>query len=165
MDRDRNSRTGLARAVRLWALAGGAILLALVGLNVWSVAADAIRGRPFPGTIELTELGVAVAVFAFLPYCQMTGANVAVDIFTLRAPPRATAAMALAGSVLALCTALVLGWRMGAGLGDLRAANLTTTILQIPVWTAFVPITGSLALLALVSARSCLGAFRSCAGS
>lgn len=155
----------MTRLVTLWALAGGLVLIALVGLNLWSVAADALLGRPFPGTIELTEIGTAVAVFTFLPYCQMTGANVAVDVFTSRAGPRARGLMSLAGSLLALGTACLLLWRMGLGMGDQRAAQLTTTILQIPVWLAFVPIAASLALLALMSLRGCRAAFAAARGA
>ena len=51
-------------------------------MNAISVTGSAVFGRPFPGDFELTEMGVAVAAFSFLPYCQLTGANVTADIFT-----------------------------------------------------------------------------------
>jgi TRAP-type C4-dicarboxylate transport system permease small subunit len=154
-DPDANRRSGLAgavaRAVEVWALLGGVLLLAVVGMNVLSVLGG-VLWRPFPGDFELTEVGVAVAVFAFLPWCQLTGANVTADIFTSRAGPRAVAGMGLLASVVALIFAGLLLWRMTLGLQDQRLYAYTTTIVQLPIWWAFVPILVSLALLVAASA-------------
>lgn len=148
-------RRGLAGAVErlavAWALAGGLVLLALVAINVWSVAAGALFGTPFPGDFELVEMGTAIAVFAFLPYGQLRGANVTADIFTMRAPPRAVAVFRSTAALAAVACSLVLLWRMTAGLGDHLRYRETTTILEIPHWIAFVPILASLALLALAA--------------
>jgi TRAP-type C4-dicarboxylate transport system permease small subunit len=143
---------GLARSViTAWALLGGIVLLALVGVNVVSIVGDALLGRPFPGDFELTEVGVAVAAFAFLPYCQLTGANVTADIFTAGASRRWLALFALAASLVALGFSLLLFWRMYFGMLDQKAYGYTTTILQFPHWIAFVAILISLALLAVAS--------------
>ena len=138
------------RLIHGWALLGGLVLCLVVAVNVISVL-GAIVWRPFPGDFELTEMGVAVAAFAFLPFCQLTGANVTADIFTARASHRWISGFKLAASLVALLFALVLMWRMYAGMGDQRAYGYTTTILQVPIWWAFVPILVSLALLALAS--------------
>jgi TRAP-type C4-dicarboxylate transport system permease small subunit len=139
------------RIATLWALAGGVLLLGVVAVNTWSIASRALGGRPFAGAFELTEVGVAVAVFTFLPYCQLVGANVTADIFTARAAPRTVAALALLASVVALGFALLLAQRMYLGLIDQRAFGYATTILNVPIWWAFVPIVGSLGLLALAA--------------
>ncbi len=151
----RGAGTGAAgtvhRLVTAWAVAGGLVLLALVLVNVVSVAGAALLATPFPGDVELTEMGVAVAAFAFLPYCQLVGANVVADIFTARASPRTRARLAVLGDLAALGFALLLLWRMSLGMLDQRAYGYTTAILQIPVWWAFVPILVSLALLAVAA--------------
>ncbi|MEK9725330.1 MAG: hypothetical protein VW405_17875, partial [Rhodospirillaceae bacterium] len=68
---------GLAhRLIAGWALLGGLVLLAVVLINAYSIVTAALINKPFPGDFELTEMGVAVASFCFLPYCQLTGANV-----------------------------------------------------------------------------------------
>jgi TRAP-type C4-dicarboxylate transport system permease small subunit len=149
-DRTRAARL-VERAATLWALAGGVLLLAVVAVNTWSVVSRALGGRPFAGAFELTEVGVAVAVFAFLPYCQLVGANVTADIFTARASRRTVAAFALFASLVALGVALLLAQRMYLGLLDQRAFGYATTILNLRIWWAFVPIVGSLALLALAA--------------
>jgi TRAP-type C4-dicarboxylate transport system permease small subunit len=153
----------LRRAVELWALAGGALLLAVVLMNTWSAFAAAAFGQPFPGDFELTEIGVCVAAFAFLPYCQMTGANVSADIFTSGASPRWLAIFALAASVVAMLFALLLIWRMWFGMLDQKQYAYTTAILQVPHWWAFVPILLSLALLAAASLATLLGSARDAA--
>lgn len=145
------------------ALAGGVLLLAIVAVNAWSILANALFGRPFAGAFELSEVGVAVAVFSFLPYCQITGANVTADIFTARAPRRWVAAFALLAAVVALGFALLLAQRMWLGLLDQKAYNLTTAILQVPIWWAFVPVVASLVLLALAALVSLLEAGRAVA--
>ncbi|WMS43522.1 TRAP transporter small permease [Acuticoccus sp. MNP-M23] len=136
--------------ITAWAILGGVLLLAVVAINVAAVVGG-IAGLPLQGDFELTEMGVAVAVFAFLPYCELTGANVSADIFTTRLKPRARAGLALMGSLAAFVFSLVLLWRMSAGAIDQRAYNYTTAILQVPVWVAFIPILVSLALLALAA--------------
>ena len=106
---------------------------------------------PFPGDFEMTEIGVAIAAFAFLPYCQLTGANVTADIFTARASPRWVALFSLVASVVALGFSVLLLWRMYAGMLDQREYGYETAILQFPNWLAWLPILISLALLAVAS--------------
>lgn len=136
--------------ITYWALAGGIVLLCVVAVNMASII-GAMFGKPFPGDFELTEMGVAIAVFAFLPYCQLTGANVSADIFTAGASKRLIAFFTLLGSLTALGFACLLIWRMYFGMLDQKEYGYTTTILQIPHWMAFVPILVSLALLALAA--------------
>lgn len=142
------------RLIAAWAVAGGVVLLAVVLMSVVSVIGAAAFNTPFPGDFELVQMGVAVAAFAFLPYCQLTGANVTADIFTARAPDGLIALFRLIASVIALGFALLLFWRMWAGMFDYIRYRETTTILQIPHWIAFVPILISLALLAIAAILS-----------
>jgi TRAP-type C4-dicarboxylate transport system permease small subunit len=143
---------GLARKlIEWWALAGGIVLVAIVLMTTWSVFSGAVFGTPFPGDFELTEIGVAVAAFAFLPYCQITGSNVSADIFTSRAGARTIAALTLLAALVAIGFSLILLWRMWAGMIDYQKYLETTAILQIPLWTAFVPILCSLALLCVAA--------------
>jgi len=140
-----------------WAIAGGLLLLAVVCINVFSVLSSALFGKPFPGDFELTEVGVCVAVFCFLPYCQLTGSNVSADLFTARASPRTLAVFSFCGSLAALLFSSLLLWRMYAGMLDQKAYEYTTAILQFPHWIAFVPILVSLALLVLASIMTIIG--------
>lgn len=142
----------LARSlIAWWALLGGVVLAAVVAVNVLSVAGG-VFGTPFPGDFEMTEVGVAVAAFAFLPYCQLYGANVTADIFTAGLSERAIEALSALASLVALGFAVLLFCRMYLGMIDQKVYGYTTAILQFPHWAAFIPILASLALLALAAA-------------
>lgn len=129
-----------------WAILGGMLLALVVAMNTVSVV-GAIFWQPFPGDFEMTEIGVAVAAFAFLPYCQLTGANVSADIFTSAAKPRTVSFFKLLGSIVATGFSLLLLWRMSLGMMDQYQYGYTTSILRFPHWAAYVPILISLALL------------------
>jgi len=135
------------RFIEWWAVAGGIVLLVISAMTTWSAFTGWVFGKPMPGDFELTELLVATGVFAFLPYCQLTDANVKADLFTSRAGPRLLAAFRLFGGLLATAIAALLAWRTWAGLLDYREFVETTAILKIPIWWAYVPAFASLSLL------------------
>ena len=148
------NRTGIVGAVSLvihgWAILGGIVLIAVVMMNVLSVIGGVVW-KPFPGDFELTEIGVAVAAFAFLPYCQLTDSNVTADIFTAGASTRVVAAFKLIASIVAFLFGLLLFWRMFAGMLSQREYGYKTAIVSFQIWWAFIPILVSLALLAVAS--------------
>ena len=146
--------TLLRRAVEWWALLGGFVLLGVVFMTSWSATSGVLFARPLPGDVELTEMLTAVAVFMFLPYCQLSGANVTADIFTSRAGPRTVAFLSLLSAVVALAFAVLLMERMYEGMADYREYVETTTILHIPIWYAYVPALASIALLIAASLGS-----------
>lgn len=152
---DNTQRAGLVgfarRLIMGWALAGGGLLVAVVLVNAYSILAGAIVNKPFPGDFELTEMGVAIAAFAFLPYCQLVGANVSADIFTMRAGPVAVALMGLLAAIVAVAFGGLLIWRMSSGLADYIEYAEITGILSIPLWWAFVPAVLSLVLVVVAA--------------
>lgn len=142
---------GLARSlIAGWALAGGLVLIAVVVMQTASVVTGAF-GKPLPGDFELTELGIAVAMFAFLPYCQMTDANVTADIFTSGLSRRALAVLGLLASTIALVFACIMVWRTWLGMENQFDYDYQTAILGIPIGYAYVPIIISLVFLAVAS--------------
>ena len=133
-----------------WALVGGFIIIFIVVLNVSSIIGG-IFLKPIPGDFELTKMGVAVAVFCFLPYCQLHRKNVTAEIFTSWTNIKIQLLLSLIASILAFFFSSLLVWRMYEGMLDQKAYNYTTTILQFPIWIAFIPIIFSLFLLSLAS--------------
>ncbi|AXV18155.1 hypothetical protein CYG48_20550 (plasmid) [Neorhizobium sp. SOG26] len=141
----------LARSVITgWALLGGVVTLAVVVVQTASVVTG-IFGAPVPGDFELTELGIAVAVFAFLPYCQLTDANVTADIFTSGLGKRTQSALVLLSSVIALVFAILMAWRTWLGAENQFDYDYQTAILQIPIGYAFIAIVISLILVAVAA--------------
>ena len=152
-EKNRAGPIGLARTfIRLWAIAGGLTLIALVLMTASSVVSDFIFAKPFPGDFEIVQLGVAIAAFAFLPYCQVEGSNVTVDIFTSWASPRLVVIFRLISAIIAMLIAGLLLARMWDGMADYQKYNETTPIVEIPLWYVYPPILFSLALLMLAAA-------------
>lgn len=150
--------------IRSWALAGGLIIALLVLITAASAVSNLLFNVPFSGEYEVAKHFVGIAIFTFLPYCQLTGANVTVDIFTQGFGARTRAAMALLSSLLAAAFAVVLLRQMSLGFGDYIRYPEETAALHIRLWTAFPPILVSLALLLVASLLTAREAWRDLRG-
>jgi TRAP-type C4-dicarboxylate transport system permease small subunit len=150
----RSERVGRAlyRAATGVAVLGGLVLFALTLLTVISVVGRAAFSAPIPGDFELVELGMAVAIFSFLPYCQIVRGNVIVDLFTTRASPRTRALLDAIGNLLLTAIAALLTWRAALGGIEIRSYHETTMVLHVPVWLGYVPAVIFLAFLTVVCA-------------
>ena len=122
---------------RVTAVAGGVLLTMVAMLVVVSVVGRAFFSRPVPGDFELVAIGTGVAVFAMLPYCQMTRGNVLVDFFLNKAPVRVKAVCDFIGNVIFLLAAAFLTWRMVYGGIDMYMANERSMTVNFPRWTTF----------------------------
>jgi TRAP-type C4-dicarboxylate transport system permease small subunit len=147
--------------IRYWALAGGLVLLALVLITAASAVSNLMFNVPFAGEYELAKHFVGIAIFTFLPYCQLTGANVTVDIFTEGMGRRAKAAMAVVSS---LAFSILVLRQMAYGFVDYVRYPEVTATLHLPLWTAFPPILLSLTLLFIASAITVRNAWRDVRG-
>jgi len=139
------------RVIEGWALLGGVLLVVIALMNTWSVISLAVLGYPVPGDFELVKMGVAIAAFSFLPYCQLKGANVTADIFTAGASRVTIAVFTLIAAIVAAFFSILLLWKMSNGMVSYLRYREVTTILNIPHWIAFPPILASLALLVLAA--------------
>lgn len=138
----------LARAIiRYWALFGGAVLILLVVMTAASAISNLVANRPFAGDFEVVKHGVAIAAFAFLPYAQLTHANVTVDIFTEGMGSRSKGIMQLISSVVVMAVAVLLFRQMWLGMLDYIAYPVHMATFPIALWTAFPPALVSIALL------------------
>jgi len=68
------------RFLRLMALAGGWVIMLLMGYTVLDVVLRYVFNRPFSGSLELTEFAMSAIVFLGIAYCGWRGGHVAVDI-------------------------------------------------------------------------------------
>ena len=148
---------GLARVL---ALAGGLALSALVLLTCLSIAGrslgtvlngDAVQAvapefanallalgiGSIKGDFELVEAGMAFAIFAFIPLCQLRGGHASVDILIARLPPRTEAVLrAVIETVFALVLVLI-AWQLLGGTQSRFRTGQTTFLLEFPLWWAF----------------------------
>lgn len=150
----------MERIARMMALLGGLVLTGLVLLVCVSVAG---RGGitfahwdwlqvaaprlaawlassgigPVNGDFELVEAGIAFAIFAFLPLCQLHSGHATVDVFTSYLPKRANAWLITLWEVVFSAVILLITWRLFAGMLAKFGNGETTFILQFPVWWAY----------------------------
>jgi len=148
-----------------FALAGGAVLVAMTLATSASILGRWLFSRPLPGDYELAQLGTAVAVAAFLPYCALRGGHVLVDFLTARAPARLRAALDALGNLAIAAIGFLVAWRLSVGLADLRAAGETTMVLAIPTWWAYVPVAASFALLGVAALDRAVAMLRRALGA
>ena len=73
---------------RALAILGGLLGCLMAALVTVSVAGRYLISAPIPGDYDLVGIVSGCAIFAFLPYCQLTRGNVVVDFFTHGLSPR-----------------------------------------------------------------------------
>ncbi|MEL7088485.1 MAG: TRAP transporter small permease subunit, partial [Planctomycetota bacterium] len=103
-----------------------------LGQLILSLGVDEIRG-----TYELTEAGVAFAIFAFFPVCQFYGQHATVDVFTGGMRPRALAWLRAFWEVVLAAVIVFIALRLYDGMLRYVGNGETTLFLQFPVWWAY----------------------------
>ena len=148
------------RLARLMALLGGAVLLVLIAITCVSVLGrglntfghSALLGDLAPGLaeallasgvgavtgdFEIVEAGIAFAIFAFLPICQLSAGHATVDIFTDQLPAAVNRVLVAVCEVALTLVVLLIAWRLFEGLQGKYRNGETTFLLQFPVWWAY----------------------------
>ena len=92
---------------------------------------------PIYGDVELTEAGIAFAIFAFLPWCHLTGGHAAVDIFTNKLTPRAARFLHMAIAVVFGAVMVLIAVQLFAGMQSKMRSGQTTFLIEFPLWWAY----------------------------
>jgi TRAP-type C4-dicarboxylate transport system permease small subunit len=132
------------------ALMGGIVLGAMALLATVSILGRWWLGRPVWGDVELVQMGTAVAIALSLPYAQLKRAHIVVDFFTTRAAPATRGRLDAIGSLTLGLVCLLLAWRAGVGVLDMRSAGETTMVLGFPIWIVYVAMVIGLAVTGAV---------------
>lgn len=159
---------------RLMAYLGGCVLVALIMLTCVSVLGRSLNGilhseflqsfapalaqraldlgiGPVNGDFELIESGVAFAIFAFLPLCQITNGHATVEIFTSKFPLAINRALQfIIDSVFALVLILI-AVQLHGGMQSKMRSGETTFLLEFPLWWAYCASLAGAAIAAVVA--------------
>ncbi len=92
---------------------------------------------PVLGDFELVEAGIAFAIFAFIPLCQITGGHASVDIFTNGFPIKVNRFIQMIVEILFAVALILIAWRLYEGMQSKMRYNETTFLLQFPIWWAY----------------------------
>lgn len=153
---------------RLSAVIGGLVLLVLVILTSLSIVGRELSklGHAWDtgwlgqmllaggfdeikGTYELTEAGVAFAIFAFLPICQFHGGHATVDIFTSILPRKALGWLRAFWEVVLAVIIVFIALRLYEGMLRYIGNGETTLFLQFPLWWAYAVSVGAAAIASI----------------
>ncbi|MBO3759237.1 TRAP transporter small permease [Ciceribacter sp. L1K23] len=115
---------------------GGFCLVIACALTLISIVGGLVI-RPLAGEIELVEALCGLAVFAFLPYCQLRRGHVGVDLLISSLGPKAMNWTQLIGNVIVTGLIVIVTWRHWVGTMDKFSNGETTSILQLPVWWGY----------------------------
>ena len=153
----KNFMMGLAR---FSAILGGIVLTLLIVLTCVSIAGRLINGwmhgdfmenlapgfaqwalslgvGPITGDFELVESGVAFAIFAFIPLCQITSGHASVGIVTEKLPERAQQFLRMIVELVFAAALVLIAWRLYEGMSSKMRYGETTFLLQFPIWWAY----------------------------
>ena len=125
-------------------------MVAMLCMSVASFTGRTFLGGPVQGDFELVQLGCAVGIAAFLPWCQWRRGNIIVDFFTTRLPPRAQGVLDGIGALLLAVVMALVAWRATEGAISVYASGERAMISRYPQWIGYAAIVPSLALTALV---------------
>ena len=135
---------------KAFALAGGAILAAITLMSVASIGGRLLN-HPIQGDFELVQVGCAVAIAFFLPWCQLARGNIIVDFFTTRASAATRERLDALGAVLVGLVAALICWRTAVGSMAAYENQETSMLIAVPIWIPYLLMTPGLLLTALVS--------------
>ncbi|MEO0390126.1 MAG: TRAP transporter small permease [Pseudomonadota bacterium] len=145
----------MMRLARVMASLGGLVLLILVLMTClsilgreakdllqtidtgWSNALINLGIDQVRGDFEMVEAGMAFAIFAFLPLCQMTSGHATVDVFTDRLPERAKRWLAAVIEVIFALVLVLIAVQLLAGMQSKIRTGQTSFILAFPVWWGY----------------------------
>lgn len=163
------------RLARFFALMGGIVLMVLIVLTCLSVLgrgintflhsafmkgfapgfAEALLATgigPVNGDFELVEAGMAFAIFAFIPLCQLNGSHASVDIFTAGFSRRANRILLVVIEVVFAAVLTLIAWQLLNGTMNMYNSGQTTFLLQFPEWWSYAASMTGATAAALVAA-------------
>ncbi|MEO0909282.1 MAG: TRAP transporter small permease [Pseudomonadota bacterium] len=160
------------KLARLMALIGGTVLSLLILITCVSILgrllntfghSDFIKSNltflsdfltqfgPIVGDFELVEAGVAFAIMAFLPLCQLTRSHASVELFTSALPERFNRYLSLLWEAIFAFVLVIIAWRLYVGTTDKMRYGETTFMLQFPVWWGYAACCAAAVIACLVA--------------
>jgi TRAP-type C4-dicarboxylate transport system permease small subunit len=141
----------LGRLANSFGLLGAAVALSMGLMTTVSVITRTLFKAPISGDVEITQMGIALAISLCLPLCQMRAANILVDFFTQRMSRAGTRWLDAAGCLMLAAMYILLSWRTAVGAVAVHAAGETTMIISLPMWWAYACLAPGLALAAVIA--------------
>lgn len=115
------------------ALAGGSVLMGMAVLVTASVLLRWATRQGIAGDFELLQIGLALAVFSFMPLCQLRGGNLFVDTFTGGLPQAWQRRMDSVWSLTYAVVAALIAVMLATGAMETLRSGTTSMMLELPL--------------------------------
>ncbi len=134
--------------VRWVGMIGMAVFIIMVVFTFFDVVLRYFFNRPIVGSIEITELMMAIVVFTGVAYTQLTRDHVSIDLITSRLKPKPRLIMDGFGNLISVALFVLVIWRTAVNAILVTDKTLILEITTNP-FAALVPF-GSILLLLLL---------------
>ncbi len=124
------------------------VLAAVMMVSVVDVVGRYVFNRPLPGSSEITEILMAILIYAGLPLVGLRRAHIVVDLLDSATPQRMVRIRdAIVGIISCFMIALI-AWRLWAYADQIRLSKDVTEYLKLPL----APFAYAMSVLAGISA-------------
>ena len=98
-----------------------------------------IFNAPIAGTLELVEYLMAIIVPFSIVYCAQKRAHVAVELIVNLFPRRPRLTITFIMTFIGAIFVFIIGWQNYEYIFEMKASQMTSAVLQIPVWPFIIP--------------------------
>jgi TRAP-type C4-dicarboxylate transport system permease small subunit len=124
------------------------VLGAVMMVSVVDVVGRYVLNRPLPGSSEITEILMAVLIYAGLPLVSLRRAHIAVDLLDSLTPPKVARARDAVVGILSVVVLGIVAWRLWAYADQIRESKDVTEYLKLPL----APFAYAMSVLAAIAA-------------
>ena len=149
------------RLLKLVALFGGIVLIAIMLLVTTAVLFRYVLNQPILGDQELVEIGMSLVVMSAMPFAALKGAHIRVDILDGPLGERGRFWGDIFARSVSCFVLFLLIRKTWDKTWDAHKYGDVTNMIELPVWIAYGSITIGMGLFALVLAGQLFGQFRS----
>ena len=131
-------RSLLGRISDIFALTGGFIMLVVAAVTVASIIGRTTIGQSIEGDYEITEMGLGMAIFLFLPACYIRKGHVIVDLFTANCKPSTLLTLEVISDIVFTVVSFTLAYRMSLSGMEAKEYLEQSMLLELPTWWTFI---------------------------
>jgi tripartite ATP-independent transporter DctM subunit len=136
---------------------GIAFLFIMVIITTFDVIMRYVFNHPMPGTSEITEVFMIIAIFMAVTYTQTVKGHINIDILTSKLSPRPKLILEFITTVLSLITIILVAWRVIVqGIYFFAKHSSQSQFLPIPKGPFAMILALGCITLALILLRDCL---------
>ncbi|MGO2234493.1 TRAP transporter small permease [Marinomonas sp. UCMA 3892] len=131
-------RSSLGRISDILAMTGGVIMLMVAAVTVASIIGRTTIGQSIEGDYEITEMGLAMAIFLFLPTCYIRRGHVIVDLFTANCKQSTLLTLEIISDIVFTIVSFTFAYRMSLSGIEAKEYLEQSMLLELPTWWTFI---------------------------